>query len=256
MSNLRVHMHDVSPAPTDSTEGADVCTNVPQELLDAYPPVLPNSASSVMGQYQDMDETICGVAYGLINTVHKRTIRYEIVRMEANTRIKDRDEEIAGLQVRLAQLEGSIDAYARPEGFSDNDGRIDRLIPLGNRLFIPAKWVRQRTNTMVELLAGREEGEQRYVVELYATPNYTLDTPAEPTPIWLLQLLRGPGDAYLTLMDAVEKLCNWPLKAKVYCYHKVDNSRRKLMAQHDAICAKLNLKEQQLVLGYEMPARC
>src|SRR5580698_3860661 len=124
MSNLRVHMHDVSPAPTDSTEGADVCTNVPQELLNAYPPVSPNSASSVMGQYQDMDETICSVAYGLISTVHKWTIGYEIARMEANARIKDRDEEIAGLQVRLTQLEGSINVYTRPEGFSDNDGRI------------------------------------------------------------------------------------------------------------------------------------
>jgi hypothetical protein len=239
-------MHDVSPAPTDSTEGADVCTNVPQELLDAYPPVSPNSASSVMGQYQDMDETIRGVAYGLINTVHKRTIGYEIARMEANARIKDRDEEIAGLQVRLAQLEGSIDAYARPEGFSDNDGRIDRLIPLGNGLLIPAKWVRQRTDTTVELLAGREEGEQRYVVELYATPNYALDTPAEPTPVWLLQLLRGPGDAYLTLMDAVEKLCDWPLEAEVYRYREVDNSRRELMARRDAICAELDLEEQRL----------
>jgi hypothetical protein len=202
-----------------------------------------------------MDKTIRSVAYGLINTVHKRTIRYEIAQMEANACIKDRDEEIAGLQVRLAQLEGSIDAYTCPEGFSNNNSRINCLIPLGNGLFIPAKWVCQRTNTTVELLAGCEEGEQWYVVGLYATLNYALDTPMEPTPVWLLQLLCGPGDAYLTLMDMVKKLCDWLLEAEVYCYHEVDNSCHELMAQCDAICAELDLEEQQLVLGYEMPAR-
>jgi hypothetical protein len=201
-------MHNVSPAPSDSTEGTDVCTNMPQELLDAYPPVSPNSASSVMGQYQDMDETICGMAYGLINTIHKRTIRYKIMRLEANACIKDRDEEITGLQVQLAQLEGTLEAYDCPDGFSFNDRHINNLIPLGNGLFIPAKWIRQCSDTTVELLAGREEGEQQYVVELYAVPNYTLNTLAEPTPVWLLQLLHGPSDAYLTLMEAIEKLIN------------------------------------------------
>jgi hypothetical protein len=45
----------------------------------------------------------------------------------------------------------------------------------------------------VELLAGLEEGEQQYVVELFAIPNYTLDAPAEPLPIWFIQLLLGCG---------------------------------------------------------------
>jgi hypothetical protein len=39
------------------------------------------------------------MAYGLINIIHKRTIGYEIAKLEANACIKDRDEEIAGLQV-------------------------------------------------------------------------------------------------------------------------------------------------------------
>jgi hypothetical protein len=111
-----------------------------------------------------------------------------------------------GLQVQLTQLEGSADAYKKLEGFSTNDGCITNLIPLNNGLFIPTKWVRQCSDTRVELLAGCKEGEHWYVVELYAQPDYTLDEPAGPLPIWFLQLLRGPGTTFLTLADAVEKL--------------------------------------------------
>jgi hypothetical protein len=102
MSNLRVHMHDVSPAPSTHSEGTDVCANTAQDLLDQYPPVSPGSATSVMAQYQDIDETIRGVAYSLVNTVHKREIAHKIAKMEVLTRIKDCDEEITNLQVQLA----------------------------------------------------------------------------------------------------------------------------------------------------------
>jgi hypothetical protein len=77
-------MHDCSPTPSDTTDG--YATDNPNAFAhDAYPPVSPGSAASIMGQFQDLDETICGMAYGLINTVHKRTIGYEIGKTEANT---------------------------------------------------------------------------------------------------------------------------------------------------------------------------
>jgi hypothetical protein len=243
MSNLRVHMHNVSPAPSARSEGTDVCANTAQDLLDQYPPVSPSSATSVMAQYQDINKTIRGVAYGLVNTVHKREITHEIAKMEVLACIKDRDEEITNLQVQLAQLHSTLTTYECPDSFSDNDGRVPNLIPLSNGLFVPAKWVRQHSDTKVELLAGHEEGEHRYVVELYTVPDYSLDAPAEPTPIWLLQLLQGPGDAFLTLMEAVEKLVNWSLEAEVYRYRQTLTACDDLMAQCDAINAELDLEE-------------
>jgi hypothetical protein len=102
MSSPLVHMHDCSPAPSDAdTDG--YTTNDPNASThDTYPPVSPGSATSIRGQFQDLDKTIHGVAYGLISTVHKRTISYEVGKMEANVQIQECDEEIAGLQVRLA----------------------------------------------------------------------------------------------------------------------------------------------------------
>jgi hypothetical protein len=163
-------MHDCSPAPSDTTDGY-ATDNPNASAHDAYPPISPGSAASIMGQFQDLDETIHGMAYGLISTVHKRTIGYEVGKMEANARIKECNEEITGLQVQLTQLEGDVNAYEKLEGFSTNDGRTANLIPLNNGLFVPTKWVRQHSDTKVELLAGCEPGEHRYVVELYAQPN-------------------------------------------------------------------------------------
>jgi hypothetical protein len=238
-------MHDCSPTPSDTIDG--YATDDPNASAhDTYLPISPGSAASIMGQFQDLDKTICGVAYGLISTVHKCTIGYEVGKMEANARIKECDEEIAGLQVPLAQLEGAVDAYEKPEGFSINDGRIANLIPLNNGLFVPTKWVRQCSDTKVELLAGRKPGEHRYVMELYAQPDYTLNEPAGPLPIWFLQLLHGPGAAFLTLTDAVEKLCDWQLEAEVYCYRKLDDTCREIAAQLDSIHAELDLQEEHL----------
>jgi hypothetical protein len=238
-------MHNCSPTPSDTTDG--YATDDPNASAhDTYPPISPGSATSIMGQFQDLDETIHGVAYGLISTIHKCTIGYEVGKMEANARIKEHDEEIAGLQVRLAQLKGTVDAYKKLEGFSINDGCITNLIPLNNGLFVPAKWVRQRSDTKVELLAGREPGEHWYIVELYAQPDYTLDEPAGPLPIQFLQLLCGPGAAFLTLADTVEKLCDWQLEAEVYHYRELDNTRREIAAQLDSICAELDLQEEHL----------
>jgi hypothetical protein len=92
-------MHDCSPAPSDAdTDG--YMTNDPNAFAhDAYPPISPGSAASIMGQFQDLDKTICGMAYGPISTVHKCTIGYKVGKMEANMQIKECDEEIAGLQV-------------------------------------------------------------------------------------------------------------------------------------------------------------
>jgi hypothetical protein len=238
-------MHDCSPVPSDTTDGY-TADDPNATAHEAYPPISPGSAASIMGQYQDLDETIRGVAYGLISTVYKCTIGYEVGKMEATARIKERDEEIAGLQVQLAQLEGAVDAYEKPEGFSLNDGRIANLIPLNNGLFVPAKWVQQRSDTRVELLAGHESGEHQYIVELYAQPDYTLDEPVGPLPVWFLQLLCGPGAAFLTLTDAVEKLCDWQLEAEVYRYRKLDDTRRDIAAQLDSIRAELDLQEEQL----------
>jgi hypothetical protein len=238
-------MHDCSPTPSNTTDGY-AADDPNANAHEAYLPISPGSATSIMGQYQDLNETICGMAYGLISTVYKRTIGYKVGKMEANARIKERDEEIAGLQVQLAQLEGAVDAYKKPEGFSINDGRIANLIPLNNGLFVPAKWVRQQSDTKVELLAGHEPGEHRYVVELYAQPDYTLDEPAGPLPIWFLQLLRGPSAAFLTLTDAVEKLCDWQLEAEVYRYRELDDTRHDIAAQLDSIHAELDLQEEHL----------
>jgi hypothetical protein len=78
-------MHNCSPAPSDTDTTNGYATNNPNAFAhDTYPPVSPGSATSIMGQFQDLDKTICGMAYSLINTVHKCTIGYEIGKTEPN----------------------------------------------------------------------------------------------------------------------------------------------------------------------------
>jgi hypothetical protein len=109
----------------------------------------------------------------------------------------------------------------------------------------------------VELLAGHEEGEHQYVVELYTDPDYTLNALAGPLPVWFLQLLCSPSAAFLTLTDAVEKLCDWQLEAEVYRYWELNDCCCDITAQLDSICMELDLQEEHLAsCRYRIEASC
>ena len=60
---------------------------------------------------------------------------------------------------------------SRPDGFQDNNGRVTALVPLDDDYYVAAKWIRQRPDGRVELLAGLEDGEEPRIVDLYATPD-------------------------------------------------------------------------------------
>ena len=119
-------------------------------------------------------------------------------------------------------------------------------IPINTNLRVPARWVRQKSDGRVELLAGRVQGEQKYIVELHADPNYSLEGPAEPCPIWFNQLLKALGPEFHTLREAVENLGNWNYEAEILRYREYADVRKDLMAQLDTIRAELTLAETRL----------
>ena len=134
-------MHNVSPTRSNSSKDTNIYPNAIQALLNQYLPIFLGSATSAMAQYQDLDKVIRGMAYRLVNTVHKQDITHEIAKMKVLSHIKDCNKKIANLQVQLAQLHSTLNTYERPKGFSNNDRCIPNLIPLSNGLYIPTKWI-------------------------------------------------------------------------------------------------------------------
>jgi hypothetical protein len=64
-------------------------------------------------------------------------------------------------------------------------------------------------------LAGRTCDKEPYVVNLYASPDYTDLEPVKPLPSWFTYLINRPAAEYHAFRDAVGRLDKWEYLAEV-----------------------------------------
>src|SRR5579863_9846726 len=159
------------------------------------PPISPQSAVNILAQDVPA-ERAQDIARSLLTTIqHRDTIH----RLEADTLARTNEK----LKERIAMLEAEVAHYHEdplcPDGFLANMGQVAATIPIGVGYAHPAKWIRQRDDGQVELLAGEDHNEVPYVTELYADPSYDFDGPVEALPSWFFFLLNGPTPSFHTL---------------------------------------------------------
>src|SRR5579863_10153157 len=169
------------------------------------PPISPQSAISILANDLPI-ERARDIARSLITTIqHRDTIH----RLEADALTRNNEK----LKEKIASLEAEVAHYHDdplcPDGFLANTGQVAATIPIGVGYACPAKWICQRDDGQVELLAGEDHNEVPYITELYADPSYDFDGPVEALPSWFFFLLNGPTPSFHTLRSAVAELDNW-----------------------------------------------
>ena len=65
--------------------------------------------------------------------------------------------------------------------------------------------------------------EQPYIIDLYAAPDYSVDSPLEPLLAWFCHMLTGPGGNFQILQDAVADTGDWGFTQEVARYHQLDD---------------------------------
>src|SRR5579863_3141245 len=205
-------------------------------------PISPQSAVNVLAQDIPAKHAR-DIARSLVTIIqHRDTIH----RLEADalTRANEKlKEKIASLEAEVAHYH---DDPPCPDGFLANTGQVAATIPIGAGYAHPAKWIHQRDDGQVELLAGEDHNEVPYVTELYANPSYDFDGPVEALPSWFFFLLNGPTPSFHTLRSAVAELDNWGDIAEIERYRLLDDTKRELDAKLDQVCAQLFLAEERL----------
>src|SRR5579863_6071385 len=249
MSDYSVSLSNESP-PRSSTV-TPIIVDQPESTTPAAPgpghptiprPVSPQSAINILAQ--DLpNERVKDIAKGLVTTIqHRDTIH----RIEADTLAHANEK----LKEKVASLEAKVAYYHEdplcPDNFIANMGQVAATIPIGAGYARPAKWIRQRDDGQVELLAGEDHNEIPYVTELYADPSYDFDRPVEAMPSWFFFLLNGPTPSFHTLRSAVAELDNWGDIAEVERYRHLDDTKCELDAKLDQVRAQLVLAEERL----------
>lgn len=127
-----------------------------------------------------------------------------------------------------------------PKGYIENNDHYPSLtIPISNRLFQPAKWIKQLDSGQVAMLSAQDGlNTEPIITEVYASPIYP-SNPINPMPYWFCDLLTGPPPLFLTLCNAVANLDDWGILANVLCFCNLDKQVLKAHAEIAILKAKL-----------------
>jgi hypothetical protein len=98
-------------------------------------------------------------------------------------------------------------------GYILNNGKISNFhIPVSGGLYQEAKWICLNDDGTVSgyhLTQGPNK--QPYIIDLYAAPDYSVDSPVEPLPPWFCHMLTGPGGDFQVLQQTIINTDDWGL---------------------------------------------
>jgi hypothetical protein len=97
------------------------------------------------------------------------------------------------------------------KGYILNGGKITNFhIPVGDKLYQEAKWIHLNDDGMVSSYHSMQgPNEQPHIIDLYAAPNFSVDSPLKALPSWFHHMLTGPGGDFQILQQAVANTDNW-----------------------------------------------
>jgi hypothetical protein len=132
---------------------------------------------------------------------------------------------------RLHHLEQWVLHYEQtfnepPMGYKLNAGKVSNFqIPVGEGLYQEAKWVHLNDNgTISGYHTSQGPNEQPFIIDLYAAPDYSIDSLLEPLPAWFRHMLTGPGGNFQILQDAVADTGDWGFAREVARYCQLNNN--------------------------------
>jgi hypothetical protein len=131
---------------------------------------------------------------------------------------------------RLHSLEQKVLHYMAtfnepPAGYVLNNGKVsDFHIPIGGGPYQEAKWIQLNDNgTISGYLSTQGPNEQPHIIDLYVTPNYSVDLPITALPAWFHHLLTGLGGDFHLLQNTVAETDDWGLAREITCYWQIDD---------------------------------
>jgi hypothetical protein len=145
-----------------------------------------------------------------------------------------------------------------PMGYVLNNRKISNFhIPVGNGLYQEAKWIRLNNDgTVSGYHSSQGPNKQPFIINLYATPDYSVDSPLEPLPPWYWHMLTGLGGDFQILQQAVANIDNWGLAREVTRYRKLNDDImavatkiEQYQCDMDAVQARLASCESRLMLA-------
>ena len=211
-SNSSINLSNASPAEN--------CVPLPVHLVESpEPPMSPSTVATTLAAHPDLNADILQpITMGLLATIARHDAQ------EAS-KVRHLNEQICRLHDHIKHYKNIFECA--PDGYIENDGRVPHFyIPIGDRVFKPAKWIKKLEDGWV---AGFHEqqgpNESPYIIDLYAPADmdgHGEENPIEPLPTWFRTLLIGPSSDFVHLQHDIADQDNWGLAREIARYHELD----------------------------------
>ena len=229
-----------SPTPSERnrTTQAELHRLVDALADCAATPMSPCSAGGILQNPEALHlNTITANANGLLSTCRKRNRKYAQDTDEYRRQIQTLEREVAYLRrdIELGVREAPDGLDRAPEGYIPNDERYPSLVvPAGNGLYRPAKWIKRLDDGRVAMLGSAFGPEDEpHITEIFASPAPSHMRPLEPMPLWFRQLLSGPGALFSQLRVEATDLDDWGILADIVRFRQHDDELGSLYARID-----------------------
>ena len=232
VTNTPASRPQLTIAPDSDTEEGEIINRVHRHNY----PLSPQSSLNVMQGHPELDAgTLRTIAIRLANTAIGRTFQH----LEAKSEIEQLCKELTNLR---AEMSRQPDAEC-PEGFEENHGRLpDFVIPDADNVMRQARYIKLG-NGPVPFALGTlgQEGDPVFKYNLYAALSYIRDSPTEPLPMWLIDVIGGKSSSYHHAIDLARSTDDWGLAAEVARYHEADTCILNIAAEIHALDCELQL---------------
>jgi hypothetical protein len=111
-----------------------------------YPLLSPQTALNALTTQTDLNETVPTITYGLVSTIHNREVLHAL---ESKCLAKSNDELTTTnrdlckrLERYSRQADRELELPLQPIGYEDNNGRVATQVPIGDRYYANAKWIK------------------------------------------------------------------------------------------------------------------
>jgi hypothetical protein len=123
-------------------------------------------------------------------------------------------------------------------GYVLNDRKVsDFHIPVSSGLYQNAKWIHLNNNgTVLGYLSTQGPNEQPHIIDLYVTPDYSINSPITVLATWFCHLLTRLGGDFHLLQNMVADTDDWGLAREITCYQQIND---------DITCLTVKVKEYQ-----------
>ena len=205
------------------------------DLQWALQPLSPNTALVVLELNEQGIPNFtltCNIAKGLAETIKTRE--------GEELRLKDR---IRGLEDRVLHYEENFSTP--PDGYVENLYYPNLVIPIGNGIFRPAKWIKLLEEGRVAMYASDDGPSSPPTIGLiHAQPNTDTTLTVEPLPAWYKALLMGPATAFHTYRRTLSHPQQWGTRADVTHFRAIDEEIVKASSRLRAI--EVEIEDLQL----------